>query len=271
MKKLLYILTIAIHLTTWAQTEKTDPTAFDKTYFDAMKYRLKEDYAKSNELFEQCLVMQADNDVILFKMAQNYFDAKNLHKAEFYVNKAIELNPKNRWYHKLFVEIQIKKGISQKKANKLINAFSKIAHNKYLVYDLYRKQYAKSKSIAVTYQTPKTNKQNNDFKTLFLQQKYVDLSKKTEQRINDQPDDAKAYYWKAKALSALKKYKKSLEYLDMGMDFVLRDKEWRKKYYQLYMELYQNLGKTKKAEKYKQKLQKIWKDYYTYYSFYPLA
>lgn len=257
MKKLIYILTIAIHLTTWAQTQKTDPTAFDQTYFDAMKYRLKEDYDKSNELFEQCLAMQADNDVIWFKMAQNYFDAKNLHKAEFYVNKAIDLHPENRWYHKLFVEIQIEKGIPQKKANKLINEFAKMAHNKYLVYDLYRKQYAKSKSFAVTYQTPKNNKQTLDFKTLFVQQKYIDLSKKAEKRINDQPDDAQAYYWKAKALSALKKHKKALEYLDMGMDFVLRDKTWRKKYYQLYIALYQNLGKAKKAEKYKQKLQKI--------------
>ena len=258
MKKLLLLLSILTFTTSFSQdkSDEKKKLEFEENFFDAMSYRIKGDFEKSNELFQNCLNIQPKNDVVLFKIAQNYYDSKKYDEAETYINQAIKINDKNKWYKKYVIDIEIDKGTDAKEVRKLIADFSKVANNPYIISNLYRKLYRRDYKPKVTYNTKKTKNSSNSnkFEMLLNQHKYKELIKLTEKKLEDNPDDAKLYLWTATAYKNLKKWNKAIEYLDMGIDFAMDNKSLLKKYYQTYAEVYRLSGKTKKADKYLKKI-----------------
>lgn len=240
--------------------QKTQKKAsVDDYFYDAMTERLKSNYQKSNDLFEQCLSIDTNNDAIYFKIAQNYFVLKDYDNSLMYLKKAQKINPDNKWYQKLFIEIKIKQQTDSETLNKLIKDFIPKAKNKYLIRDLYLKvrqmqlEQIRSKPQA-------TVKQVNTSGTLiklWQQKQYNKLIKNGEQALEKTPDNAEIYLYMAKAYTALKKYTEARDYLDMGIDFTIGNKSLLKAYYQQYIEIYTGLKQTKKADKYRRKLQKI--------------
>ena len=237
--------------------QKTD--AFDDYFYDAMTERLKTNYQQSNDLFEQCLSLDAGNDVVYFKIAQNYFDLKDYDKSLTYLSQAQKYNPDNKWYQKLFIDIKIKQQTNPRVLYKLIKDFEAKAHNKYLVQNLIRQvqlmQIRKRTQPKVTFNP--VHNQSGRLEKLWQQKNYHKLIQEAEKALEQQPDVAKNYLYMAKAHAALKQYRDARDYLDMGMDFVAGDKQLLKQYYQQYILIYTGLKQTGKADKYRQKLEKL--------------
>lgn len=257
MKYLVFIFCLSIwHLP--AQTRQKSASV-DTYFYDAMTERLKANYKSSNELFEQCLTIDDHNDAIYFKMAQNYFDLKDYDNSLTYLNKALSLNPKNKWYQKLFIEIKIKQKSDKKTVYKLIENYKALAANKYIINDLYR-QFKRQSFKAPTQKTkiPQKNLESDTkLKQLFETQQYQKLEQLAEKVLNHSPDYVPAYLYMAKAKTALKKYTEALDYLDMGIDFIMKNKDLRKSFYRQYILIYAAQNNLHKADFYKQKLQKI--------------
>ena len=239
--------------------EHQKTTSFDDYFYDAMTERLKSNYQQSNDLFEQCLSLDAGNDVVYFKIAQNYFDLKDYDKSLTYLSQAQKYNPENKWYQKLFIDIKIKQQTNPRVLYKLIKDFEAKAHNKYLVQDLIRQvqlmKIRKREQPKVTFNP--VHNQSGRLEKLWQQKNYQKLIQEAEKALEQQPDDAKNYLYMAKAYSALKQYDDARDYLDMGMDFVAGDKQLLKQYYQQYILIYTGLKQTGKADKYRQKLEKL--------------
>jgi len=259
MKKyILYILLVSGQVF-FAQINEKNQEQFELAFFNAMNERLKENYNKSNDYFQQCLTIDNTNDAIYFKMAQNYYKQKNFDKALFYLTKAQKINPDNKWFQKLFIEIKIDQGAANNEIIKLINEYKPVAKNKYITANLFRKLY--KRKITVNYDTPAKKRTpatiTNQWENLWQAKKYPEIITKGEQILMENPADADTYLYMAKAKFALNKISGALEYLDMGIDFVQQNKKLRKQYYELYIKIYQKKKNTKKAEKYRQKLNKI--------------
>ncbi len=251
---LLFVLFPVIGLSQEKLTEK-QTLSFEENFFDALSYRIKSDYDKSNDFFHKCLEIDPKNDVILFKIAQNYYDKKDFEQAETYIREALKYNNENKWYHFTLIKTMIDKGEEYKEVQKMISNFSKISNNKYLDAFLYKKLYQKNYKPKVKYQVAKTNKQNNSFDNLLQEKKYKLLIDKAEKQLEENPDDPTIYLNIAKAYYFQKKYHKTIEYLDLGIDFAQSNNS-EKEFYQLYYQTYKAMGKDKKAKKYQQKLQR---------------
>ncbi len=260
MKQLILYILVLTSIALSAQNNKLTEKqrlSFDAYFFDGMNERLKANYDKSNEYFQQCLSIDDKNDVILFKIAQNYLDDNKAEQALIYIEKAQALNPKNKWYRKTYIEIQIALGTAQKDVVKMIKDFKPLAKNKYIINDLYRTLYYKNKP-KVNYTIANTKKKNtNVLAQLIGENKFAQAAKAGEKQLESNPDDISAYYYTALAYFKQNKANQALDFLDMGIDFVLKQKDWRKKYYQLYINIYKSKGKTKKAKKFQQKLNKL--------------
>ena len=255
MKFLPYIL-LFFSLQIWGQKSFKKPQTFDDNFFEAMNERLKENFDKSNEWFEKCLLISPKNDVVFFKMAQNYFDQKAYDQSLIYDEKAKKYNPDNKWYQKLFIDIKIKQNTDKKTLLKLIKDFKKVAENPYVINELYQKVYLLNQNkVKVTYSTPKPLK-NNDLEPLWQQKAYQKLLKKAEAVLDTEPENANAYLYMAKGYTAIKKYSDALDYLNMGMDFVLDKPRIKKAYFQQYITIYTQLNKPKKVEFYRKKINK---------------
>jgi len=260
MKKPNIILLIFFSLSLWAQenNEEKKRLEFNDYFFDAMNERLKNNYEKSNEYFEQCLALDDQNDVIYFKIAQNYLDAKKYEEALQYLEKVRALNPENKWYAKLYIDIKIDSGTPRDEVRKMIKEFEPVAKNKYLIQSLYRKMYRKTPRVTYKTKNLKPLPSTGDkLPALWQQKQYKKLIETGEKMLDEQPDNPKIYLYIAKAYLAVNKPKKALEYLEMGTDFILNDKETRKAYYLEMIKAYQSLNKPKKVKLYKQKLEKI--------------
>ncbi len=242
-----------------AQEHQKATSSFDDYFYNAMTERLKSNYQQSNDLFEQCLSLDAGNDAVYFKIAQNYFDLKDYDKSLTYLKQAQKYNPANKWYQKLLIDIKIKQQTNPKTLYKLIKDFEAKAHNKYLVQDLIRQvqsmQIRKRAQPKVTFDP--VHSQSDRLEKLWQQKNYQKLIQEAEKALEQQPDDAKIYWYMAKAHAALKQYRDALDYLDMGMDFVAGDKQLLKRYYQQYIIVFTGLKQTGKADKYRQKLEKL--------------
>ncbi len=238
------------------EMDETKQLSFDENFYDAMAYRLKEDYKKSNDLFFSCLHINPQSDVALFKISQNYMNLHKYNEAENYIKKAIAINPGNKWYKIALIRIQILKGNKEKDILKQINAFKNKAHNKYIVAALYRELYNRKKKG--TAPTIKKNTDNiEELDKLFSQQQYKQLIKKAEKSLESNPNDPEIYFKTAQAYFKLNQNNEALDYLDMGMDFVLNNKKLLKNYYSLYAQIYKDMGNLKKYNYYKSKSEKL--------------
>ncbi len=64
------------------------------------------------------------------------------------------------------------------------------------------------------------------------------------------PNQASVYFYAGYSYFLIKKYKESVEYLEMGIDYVVENEELEKQFYLTLAECYHNLGKDKDSDKY---------------------
>lgn len=70
----------------------------DSKFIDAVSYKNSGDYEKAIELLNQIVKSKGDKSPAYFELAKIYTATSKKEKAIEFINKAVELNPKNKWY-----------------------------------------------------------------------------------------------------------------------------------------------------------------------------
>ena len=79
-------------------------------YIDATTAKLLGETSKATGLFQSCLAKNPKHSASMYQLAQLYFDANDFESAAKYAEQASELEPGNKWYLNLLVEIYGKAG-----------------------------------------------------------------------------------------------------------------------------------------------------------------
>ena len=92
-------------------TEKVDnSTEVTNIFIDATTAKLLGDKEKAISLYESCLRKNPQHAASMYELAQLYFDASDYSAAARFAEQAMELEPGNKWYKLLLVEIYGKAG-----------------------------------------------------------------------------------------------------------------------------------------------------------------
>ena len=78
---------------------------FLNNYFEAEKYKVLEEYEKSLVLFEKCISIYPQESSAYNEIAKIYFYLQDWSNAEYYINEALLLDPNNKWYYYLLLDI----------------------------------------------------------------------------------------------------------------------------------------------------------------------
>lgn len=86
----------------FAQTEPDSivvaKNEFEEHFFEALKQKGIENYDKAIVELQLCLVKEPDNPVLHHELGKNYLALKKYPDAQRAFQKAVDLNPKERWY-----------------------------------------------------------------------------------------------------------------------------------------------------------------------------
>jgi len=97
------------------KTEETSATNIDAVevtdiFIDATNAKLLGDTAKAVAMYELCLQKNPKHAASMYELSQMYFDRNDFSTAANYAQQAAELEPGNKWYKLLLVEIYGKAG-----------------------------------------------------------------------------------------------------------------------------------------------------------------
>lgn len=236
----------------------------------AVLFELSKNYLLLNKPFEALeygnLALEKDPEnlwilehlVAINKKDRNYKDAIKLQE------KIAKTHPKKK-QALVFLHLQNRDFVSAKKTlNELENEKLLSARLRRIKANL-----EKPKAVKKTKELPKTNPQNLDlvkqfesdksFNSLKLLLEKLDsenavaLEKYSQNGIGLFPAQPFVYLMNGKALNKQKQYKKALESLQNGIDFVIDDPKTEAIFYREMANAYQGLGKTKEADKFRKK------------------
>ena len=71
---------------------------FEDNFYEALKQKAIENYDKAIVSLEKCLQKEPNNPEIHYQLGVNYLNLKNYAQAESAFQKAVDLEPKQRWY-----------------------------------------------------------------------------------------------------------------------------------------------------------------------------
>lgn len=236
----------------------------------AVLFELSKNYLKLRKPIEavvygnQALIKEADNLWILEHIVTVYKTAKNYTKAIEFQEKIIKNHPKKK-QNLVFLHLQNKNILAAKKT------LEELKNAKLLNPRLRRIQQSLQKNNKTT-----TNKvvhsslENTDLKILFKKKKsfqtlkkllqQLDVSNSTEllqyseQGMTIFPAQPLVYFMNGKALNKQKQFKKAIESLKNGIDFVIDNPTMENNFYKELVNAYQNLGDFKNADKYRKKI-----------------
>src|SRR5574343_217700 len=77
---------------------ETAATEVENNFYDALKHKSMENYDKAIVSLEQCVLKEAKNPEFYYQLGTNYLALKKYAEAEQNFQKAINLEPKQRWY-----------------------------------------------------------------------------------------------------------------------------------------------------------------------------
>ncbi|ESU29960.1 TPR domain protein [Flavobacterium limnosediminis JC2902] len=102
IKEVTVLGTILFSGLAFAQTEPDSialaKNDFEEHFFEALKQKGIENYDKAIVEIEQCLAKEPNNPVLHHELGKNYLALKKYPEAQRAFQKAVDLNPKERWY-----------------------------------------------------------------------------------------------------------------------------------------------------------------------------
>lgn len=90
--------------------EAFNSTEVTNIFIDATRARLAGDVPKAMKLYETCLLKNPGHSASMYELAQLYFNTGDYSTAARYAENASEIEPLNKWYKLLLVEIYGKAG-----------------------------------------------------------------------------------------------------------------------------------------------------------------
>ncbi|WP_432222597.1 tetratricopeptide repeat protein [Flavobacterium sp. TMP13] len=72
--------------------------AYQDSFYESLLQKGIENYDKAIVALEKCLKIQPNDDVSYFELGKNYLALKDYNNAKISFEKAVALNPKNKWY-----------------------------------------------------------------------------------------------------------------------------------------------------------------------------
>ncbi|CAA0249929.1 conserved exported hypothetical protein [Tenacibaculum maritimum] len=269
--------------------------AFQDFFFKALSNKAIENYQKAIENLENCNQIIPNNKAVLFEFSKNYLKLNRFFEAIEYGNKALKAAPQNLWilehlvtvYRKNrdFTEaIKIQQKIINKhplKKRKLVflylenrnysaakTVLQELEEAKLLtprlrrIKDSLRKREVanKSKKNTVNNYSSEINKSFTQLKEMLNKynstQNNAHLLKYSQKGIDLYPAQPFVYLMKARALNNQKSYKKAIETLQNGIDFVIDNHAMEVSFYLELAKAHQGIGNIKEAKKYRKKAKK---------------
>lgn len=77
---------------------ETADNEFENNFYEALKQKAIENYDKAIISLEKCLQKEPNNPEIHYQLGVNYLNQRNFVEAESAFQKAVDLEPKQRWY-----------------------------------------------------------------------------------------------------------------------------------------------------------------------------
>ena len=77
---------------------ETAENEFENNFYEALKQKAIENYDKAIVSLEKCLQKEPNNPEVHYQLGVNYLNLKNYVEAENSFQKAVDLEPKQRWY-----------------------------------------------------------------------------------------------------------------------------------------------------------------------------
>ncbi|AUC85490.1 hypothetical protein CW731_09390 [Polaribacter sp. ALD11] len=268
---------------------------FQQFFFKALSQKSIGNYQKAIENLESCNQILPNDLAVFYEFSKNYLELNNTLLAKEYINRAIEKDVKNIWMQKHLVKVFVKENnFSEaiKIQQKIV--ISKSRERAYLVrLYLRNRDYKSALSIMNVLQEENLlpaslkkvkdslEKRNNGvvkttavaesiFKRFETNKSYAVLKqilestedkpalllKYSTEGIALFPAQPFVYLMSGKALNAKKAYKKALETLKNGIDFVIED-AMEADFYNEMAVSYKGLGNKSEEKKYKEKFEKL--------------
>ena len=116
------LLFTLITLSVFSQIEMIDRNEqkFIFNYFEAEKFKIVEEYDQALSMYEKCIAINSLESAPYNEIAKIYFYREQWSEAEYYIQKAIDLDPTNIWYYYLIIDLYSLQG----KFNEQIKIYS---------------------------------------------------------------------------------------------------------------------------------------------------
>ena len=229
-----------------------------KNYFS-----LKE-YEKAKESFQTAVNKKPQNQWYLTGLFNTQVKMGEKEAALDTGKKVILLNPQFREdVAKVYVGMrEYKKALKQLEKLQKNGGLSYTAANmkEMLEKQVNPKRKSKGKVAKVINQTPKPRVRGDgkiidQVKDALQMKSYEAANRIATEGLNDFPSQPKLYLYNAKALNALKEYKKAIEMLEIGLDYIIDNATLEKEFYETFVNAYKKLGNSKKEKFYRKKIQ----------------
>ncbi len=226
-------------------------------------YYSQKDYDLAKESFQRAVNKKPQNQWFLLGLFNTQIKLNERDDALTTGKKIIHLNPKFREdVAKVHINRQeYKKALKQlEKLQKEAGLTPTAARMKEMLEKRMTKKQPSEEVADVISQTPKPRQDANSkileqIEEALSTNAYTDAIRLAKIGLSDFPSQPKLYLYNAKALNALKEYKKAIEMLEIGLDYIIDDAPLEKEFYQAFVVAYKQIGNSKKEKYYLKKIQ----------------
>ena len=234
-------------------------------YFELGKnYYSQKEYEQAKESFQTAVTKKPQNQWYLLGLFNTQLKLNEREEALDTGKKIVHLNPK-------FREDVAKVYLGMREYKKALKELEKLEKNggltlteanmkNMLELQLNKNQNSSGDVADVINQVPKPREDANSkileqIEEALETDAYTDAIRLIKIGLTDFPSQPKLYLYNAKALNALKDYKKAIDMLEIGLDYIIDDATLEKEFYQAFIIAYKQMGNSKKENYYRKKIQ----------------
>ena len=234
-------------------------------YFELGKnYYSQKEYEQAKESFQTAVTKKPQNQWYLLGLFNTQLKLNEREEALDTGKKIVHLNPK-------FREDVAKVYLGMREYKKALKELEKLEKNggltltaanmkNMLELQLNKNQTSSGDVADVINQVPKPREDANSkileqIEEALETDAYTDAIRLIKIGLTDFPSQPKLYLYNAKALNALKDYKKAIDMLEIGLDYIIDDATLEKEFYQAFIIAYKQMGNSKKENYYRKKIQ----------------
>ncbi len=261
---------------------------FQELFFEALKQKGIENYGKAINALLKCKQMEATNDVVDHELAKTYKMNNQLVLAEESAKEAIINQPENLWYLYTLLEImelqgsdlnrikdqipynnaRLKENLAQiyfekKSYDRSSEVLKDLRSSKFTkelaarIKDSLQQEFSEEKKLPGNGNIEKPNpvtKLINELAVLIQDEDFETLNQKAEEALESYPTQPFFYYAKGMSLNRIAKNSEAVDFLTMGLDFIIENDELLQNFYVELARAHNALGETTKANMYLSKI-----------------